>query len=106
MISQAQQIEQENTCLTRSGAEFISSLTECDIHYTREFIKNPLRYFWCSRVGLVERKATMKCVECNVGFCCDSSGKNCWVLHVAHGDVPAQQKRGTKRLKVAETHGS
>ena len=61
-----------------------------------------VRYIWCSRVNLCERKATLKCVECNKGFCRDENGCSCWLHHVALGGVPKAPKRGTAKHKVGE----
>ena len=61
--------------------------------------KKQFRCIWCSRVHLVERKTTLKCAECGVGFCRNTSGRNCWASHVALGGPPAAPKWGTKKRK-------
>ena len=72
--------------------------------HTREFIKKgQLRCIWCSRVTLIEKKTTMRCIECGKGFCRDGSGYDCWGMHVALNGVPPCPKRGTKKRKVGET---
>mmetsp|Transcript_18284 Transcript_18284/g.17634 ORF Transcript_18284/g.17634 Transcript_18284/m.17634 type:complete len:83 (-) Transcript_18284:213-461(-) len=59
----------------------VSSLTE-DKNLVSEHTsvclqgKKQLRCVWCSRVNLTERKTTMKCEECNAGFCRDSAGRS------------------------------
>ena len=70
--------------------------------HTREFTKKQVRCIWCSRVSLIEKKTTMKCIECGKGFCRDGTGNDCWSLHVALGGVPPCPKRGTKKRKVGE----
>jgi len=86
----------------------VSSVTEASqaMHnttHTREILKrNQLRCIWCSRVNLVERKTTMRCKECNKGFCRDGSGNGCWSHHVASGGVPSAPKKGTKKRLANE----
>ena len=65
--------------------------------HTRDFLKGgkQVRCIWCSRVNLVEKKTTLKCLECGKGFC----RNHCWSHHVAHGGVPAAPKYGTKKRK-------
>ena len=123
MMKEAGEIDEEGKKRTRSGTEFhckpVSSLVApmpvvCKgsgsvstitpgftTEHTRVYMKGKQsRCIWCSRVGLTERKSTMKCVECGFGFCRDSTGRNCWSLHVALGGVPQKPKRGTKKRKV------
>ena len=73
----------------------VSSL-KYSIH-TQEFLKGgkQLRCIWCSRVNLIERKTTLRCLECNKGFC----RNHCWSHHVAHGGAPVAPKYGTKKRK-------
>ena len=67
--------------------------------HTREYLKNKrqVRCIWCSRVDLVEKKTTMKCLECGYGFCRQGA---CWSHHVAMGGVPRAPEKGTKKRKV------
>ena len=53
-----------------------------------------VRCIWCSRVNLIERKTTMKYIECNRGFC---NKRDCWSHHAVYGGVPNQPKIGTKK---------
>ena len=64
--------------------------------------KKQVRCVWCSRVNLVDRKTTMKCLECDKGFCRDNSGRACWSHHVAMGACPVAPERGRKRKLVRE----
>ena len=66
-----------------------------ELMHTMEFLKDgkQVRCTWCSRVNLIERNTTLKCLECNKGFC----RNHCWSHHVAHGWVPAAQKYWTKK---------
>ena len=61
-----------------------------------------VRCIWCSRVHLVERKSSLKCLQCGKGFCREESGRSCWALHVAHGGVPGAPKKGTKKRKPSD----
>ena len=72
--------------------------------HTKLFLKNKkqVRCMWCSRVELIERKTTMKCFECNAGFCRNGG---CWSHHVAIGGVPRAPKKGTKKRKLCEVIG-
>ena len=87
-----------------NSTESLSSVTNGPIMYahTRLFLKNKkqVRCIWCSRVNLVEKKTTMKCLECDVGFCRDGS---CWSHHVALGGIPRAPKKGTKKRKLSES---
>ena len=78
-----------------------SSVSSITVHqvvqgHTREYLKNKrqVRCIWCNRVDLVEKKTTMKCVECGYGFCRQGA---CWSHHVAMGGVPRAPKKGTKK---------
>ncbi len=127
MMDKAQMFEnEEKGNVTRSGTRFYPSeydnlpvrcltvSTETDVSsismkahsqglHTREYLKKgQLRCIWCSRVNLVEKKTTMKCMECGKGFCRDGSGNDCWSFHVALGRVPQCPKRGTKKRKASE----
>ena len=84
-----------------------SSLSQEEIKYvsshTRVLLgKKQVRCVWCSRVNLVDRKTTMKCLECDKGFCRDNSGRACWSHHVAMGACPVAPERGRKRRLVRE----
>ena len=48
-----------------------------------------------SHVNLMERKTTLRCLECKKGFC----RNHCWSHHVAHGGIPVAPKYGTKKRK-------
>lgn len=64
--------------------------------HTMVFLKNKqIRCVWCSRVYFENRRTTIKCLECNVGFCRDKFGRSCWSHHVAHNGPPLQPKKGT-----------
>ena len=60
------------------------------------------RCIWCSRVHLIERKTTLKCMECNSGFCRATTGRNCWENHVSMGSVPVAPKRGKRKRMVED----
>ena len=54
---------------TESGKSLLStqvSTTE-ELMHTMEFLKDgkQVRCTWCSRVNLIERNTTLKCLECN-----------------------------------------
>ena len=72
--------------------------------HIQEFIPNKkqVRCIWCSRVGLVDQKVTMKCKECNAGFCRPAPGINCWSKHICLGGVPQAPEKGTKRWLLLE----
>ena len=76
-------------CLTVSTETNISSISmqhQIQRSHTREYLKKgQLRCIWCSRVNLVEKKTTMKCIECGKGFCRDGSENHCWSFHVGLG---------------------
>lgn len=44
-------------------------------------VHKQIRCIWCSRVHLITRKTTMRCLYCNRGFCRDQ-GRACWPHHV------------------------
>jgi hypothetical protein len=52
-----------------------------------------VRCVWCARVKGKEKKTTLKCLECGVGFCKDDTGRMCWSLHVAANGPPELRKR-------------
>ena len=63
----------------------------CVRNYTKR--GKQLRCMWCSRIKLVERKTTLKCLECGKCFCRDKNNRlSCWPHHVALG--------GSKALKI------
>ena len=116
LCREAEKLEAEECTILRSGMVLddissnqtnVSSLSSIRTNYThdhtKEFIsKGQLRCCWCSRVHLVERKTTMRCIECKVGFCRDTSGRSCWSHHIAYGGVPKPPPRGTLKRKVSE----
>ena len=65
--------------------------------HTKSFLKGgkQVRCIWCSRVNLVERKTTLKCLERERGFC----REGCWSHHVAYGGVPVAPKKGTAKTR-------
>ena len=52
-----------NKSYTSLGISEVSGNIETRRH-TRCYLSHQLRFIWCSIVGLVERKTTMKCSEC------------------------------------------
>ena len=44
----------------------------------------------------------MKCLECGVGFCRNSVGRDCWSHHVAMNGIPEAPKKGVKRRLCRE----
>ena len=60
------------------------------------------RCIWCSQVNHVERKTTLMCRQCGVGFCRDSSGRGCWSHHISAGGIPAPPAKGTHKRKSKE----
>ena len=116
LCKEAEALEKEESIVSRSGLvvsttysleeeTHISSLSspkDCS-HHTMEFLTSgQLQCCWCSRVHLVERKTTMRCKECKVGFCRDRSGRNCWSHHVALGGLPKQPPRGSLKRKSSQ----
>ena len=90
--------------MTHQSSPTISSVSCEKIHrgeHTRVYLKNKkqVRCIWCSRVDLIEKKTTMKCLECDFGFCRAGS---CWSHHVALDGVPAAPKKGTKKRKLSD----
>ena len=89
----------------KEGAEIESEISQLstqvrttkELMHTMEFLKGgkQVRCIWCSGVNLIERKTTLKCLECNKGFC----RNHCWSQHVAHSGIPAAQKYGTKKRR-------
>ena len=79
---------------TISSATSSSSIVK--IQHTQEWLKwgKQVRCVWCSRVNFSVRKTTLLCIECNKGFCRDSSGRNCWSHHLALGGCPKAPERG------------
>ena len=92
------------TCNFESSTSVSSlSIVKPCISHTKVLLEKgkQLRCLWCSRVNLVERKTTLKCLECGKGFCRDeNNGLTCWSHHVALGGIPAAPKRGTKKMKL------
>ena len=66
--------------------------------------RKQVRCIWCSRIHLIERKTTMKCLECDKGFCRDQ-GRDCWSHHIALGGIPVSPKRGTKKRLIHDCDG-
>ena len=68
---------------------------------TQDYFKDKKQVWriWCSRVDLIKKKTTMKCLECDFGFC---RGGSCWYHHVALDSVPAVLKKGTKKRKLMD----
>ena len=50
------------------------------------------RCLWCSRVHYEDHRTTLCCVECGVGFCAPTSGRNCWAQHVRNNGLPPRKK--------------
>ena len=115
MLEHAQvlQNEMQETAVSitneESSATTISTITanisSQNQSHTKHFLtdKKQVRYIWCSRVNLIQRKMTMKCMECGKGFCRDSAGFGCWSHHVAFGGVPCAPKKGTPKRLVADS---
>ena len=52
---------------------YISPDINLDINHKRKLLgKKQVRCTWCSRYNLVERKTTIKCIECDKIFCHDN----------------------------------
>ena len=51
---------------------------------------------------LVERKSSLKCLQCDKGFFREETGRTCWALHVVHGGIPGAPKKGTKKRKPSD----
>ena len=100
-----------------SGDTAISSVTctigkKCfGVHEESSLVHTPellptgkqVRCIWCSRVGLIERKTTMRCKQCKRGFCRDKNGTSCWSAHVAYGGIPPAPLKGTRKRKVKDS---
>mgnify|MGYP006062813603 CR=1 FL=1 len=89
---------QETSCSS------ITHHNSCRVH-TKVALKagKQLRCIWCSRIHLIsDRKATIMCKECGVGFCRDETGRACWSHHIAYGGIPEAPSRGTKKRKANE----
>ena len=76
------------------------STTVCKLKnsiHTQDFLKGgkQLWCIWCSRVNLVERKTTSRCLESKKSF----YRNHCWSHHVTHSGVPVAPKYGTKKRK-------
>lgn len=85
----------------------ISSLASEQIlytHHTKSKLPSgkQLQCIWCSRVNLIEQKCFLTCIECGKGFCSDNTGRPFWSLHVAHGEVPAPPKKGSKKREARD----
>ena len=96
VLGQASQSQADTTGLTNESTietnsqTSASPLTTCK--GTKEHTKvipkggKHFRCMWYSRVNLVERKITIKCLECGKTFCRDkNNGISCWSHHVALG---------------------
>ena len=87
-----------------TSSSSLSSVTlgQAQSEHTRVFLKNKkqVRCIWCSRVDLLEKKTTMKCLECGYGFCREGP---CWSHHVAMCGVPRAPKKGTKKRKKSDS---
>jgi len=81
----------------------ISQHERCIGTHTKVILKKgqQVRCIWCSRVHLKESKTTMKCFECNRGFCRDQ-GRECWSHHIAFGGVPKAPPKGSLKRKMNE----
>jgi len=108
-IENAKRFEEEHL-QTRSGVPILV-LVNCGVKmptseelvmtsHSKEYLKgSQVRCIWYSRFDLIERKATMKCLECNRVFCCDDTGLGFWCHHVALGGFLRAPKWGTKKHK-------
>jgi hypothetical protein len=84
----------------------VSSLSQPDKNicsHTKVILKRgqQVRCIWCSRVNLKESKTTMKCLECDRGFCRDGC-KEYWSHHVALGGISKPPPRGSLKRKINE----
>ena len=85
----------------------VSSLTGCsnEHRHTKVWLsgnrgRNTLsqsRCMWCSRTENRTSKTKLKCLECDVGFCAEKTGRKCWKNHVMNDGPPP--KPITKRRK-------
>ena len=62
-----------------------------------------VRCIWCSRVGLIEHKTSMRCKQCTRGFCRDRNGASCWSTHIAYGGIPPAPLKGTIKRGVKDS---
>ena len=95
-------------CISIDPTKEVESSLSCPSGHNQSHQKvylkgKQLRCIWCSRVNYSDRKTTLKCLECNKGFCRDDSGRHCWSLHVAHGGLPTAPKRGMIKKKKEES---
>ena len=83
-ICMSRQIDNDGTLISLLSQE----VNPGSIH-TKEYMnkQKQVRCIWCIRVNLIERKTTMKCIECNRGFC---RKRDCWSHYVAYRGVPNQ----------------
>ena len=56
-------------------------------------IKRPsqARCMWWSRVHREDHRTKLFCLNCGVGFCAPSSGRNCWSQHVRNNGPPVKK---------------
>ena len=107
MIEQSEGLESKKTATNKATSEVITCTTqeESSISSLTVALKSEhsqiwmkggrqVRCVWCSRVNFAVRKTTLICKECNKGFCRDSSGKSCWLHHVALGGCPQAPEKG------------
>ena len=88
-----------------SKSSSVSSISmESSLNHTKLKMEpgKQVRCIWCSRAHLVERKSSLKCLQCGKGFCREETGRICWALHVAHGGIPGAPKKGTKKWKPSD----
>ena len=93
-----------STSVMSKVSSISSILLEPSLNHTKLKIEpgKQVRCIWCSRVHLVERKSSLKCLQCGKGFCREETGRTCWALHVAHGGIPSAPKKGTKKRKPSD----
>ena len=93
-----------STSVMSKSSSVSSILIESSLNHTKLKIEpgKQVRCIWCSRVHLVERKSSLKCLQCGKGFCREETGRTCWALHVAHGGIPSAPKKGTKKRKPSD----
>ena len=111
MLAVAKELKKEKERTTRSGnvrtqpveIEFSSDTstvssptTGCQHQHTKVWLKGgkQMRCVWCSRVNYNLRKTTLMCLECNKGFCRESTEQFFWSHHVALGGCPPAPARG------------
>ena len=83
-ICMSRQIDNNGTLISLLSQE----VNPGSIH-TKEYMnkQKQVRCIWCIRVNLIERKTTMKCIECNRGF---FRKRDCWSHYVAYRGVRNQ----------------